>query len=533
MRLFENASFISCEDENRIHSILVEDGGRIVYLGDETPEMCRNAERFDLQGACVVPAFADTHIHFESFCLFHSTLDTRDARNFDELASMIRNHIETRPGEKVVLGFGSSAHTLEERCLPSLKDLDSMTSHPVLIVKYDGHAAVGNSAWIRGLPATVLNAGGFEKETGWFYRESFYSVIGHLTKSVPLSRVLKSMIRGSDYMARRGIGLMHTVEGVGFPSDRDVDLMRAASWGLPQTFRIYFQTMDTSKVTRRKMPRIGGCFATALDGCFGSRDAALKKPYSDNPSGTGTLFYSQETVNRFVKQANRAGLQVAMHAVGDAAVEQALNAYDAALSDFPREDHRHIIIHADLIDDSMIDRAASLGICVAVQTPFLYWNLEPAAYLESILGDRLRNFIPLKSLVDAGILLGNGSDAPCTYPDPIRAIHNACNHPNPDESISCLDALRTVTNWAAKLSFDEGETGTLTVGKRADFAALDQHLLDIPVGKIKDTSVRQLFLAGKPYSTPKEGALNLLGRCVKNRVLSGCRVRAQTSGGKD
>lgn len=520
MRLFENASFISCEDENRSYTVLVEDGGRIVHLGDAVPEIYRNAEKHDLQGACVVPAFADTHIHFESFSLFFSTLDTRGARDFDELDSMVRRHIETHPGEKVVLGFGSSSHTVKEKRLPSLRDLDAMTSLPVLIVKYDGHAAVGNSSWIRSLPEHVLNARGFERETGWFYQESFYSVIRHLTKSVPLAKVLKSLIRGSDYMAKMGIGLVHTVEGVGFASDRDVDLMRAAAWGLPQNFRTYFQTMDIRKVTRRKMPRVGGCFATALDGCFGSQDAALAEPYANNPSSTGTLFYSQETVNEFVKRANRAGLQVAMHAVGDAAVEQALRAYESALTDYPREDHRHIIIHADLINDSMIDRAASLGICVAMQTPFLSWTLEPAEYLESILGNRLRNFIPLKSMVDAGILLGNGSDAPCTYPDPILGIHNACNHPNPDQRISCLDALRTVTNWAAKLSFDEDETGTLTVGKRADFVVLDQHLLDIPVEKIGDTSVQKLYLSGEPYSGQKEGAMRLLGRCIKNRVLS-------------
>jgi predicted amidohydrolase YtcJ len=520
MRLFENASFVSCEDENRIHRVLVEEGGRIVHLGNAVPERYHSAERYDLQGACVVPAFADTHIHFESFCLFYSSLDTRDARDLDQLARMVRRHIETHPGKKVILGFGSSAHTVKEKRLPSLKDLDAMTSRPLLIVKYDGHAAVGNSAWIRSLPPHVLNARGFEKATGGFYRESFYSVIRHLTRSVPLTTVLKSMVRGSDYMAKRGIGLVHTVEGVGFPADRDVDLMRAAAWGLPQKFRTYFQTMDVGKVTRRKLPRVGGCFATALDGCFGSQDAALKEPYANNRSSTGTLFYSQEMVNRFVTQANRAGLQVAMHAVGDAAVEQALTAYEAALTDFPREDHRHVIIHADLISDAMIDRAASLGICVAVQTPFLSWTLEPEEYLESVLGNRLRRFIPMKSMVDAGILLGNGSDAPCTYPDPILGIHNACNHPNPDQRISCLNALRTVTNWAAKLSFDEKDAGTLTVGKRADFVVLDQHLLDIPVEKIKETSVQQLFLSGEPYSGQKEGGLNLLGRCVKNRFLS-------------
>ncbi len=118
-------------------------------------------------------------------------------------------------------------------------------------------------------------------------------------------------------------------------------------------------------------------FCHALDGCFGSEDAALKEPYTNNPKNRGTLFYTQEEVNNFVREANRAHLQVALHAIGDAAIEQALNAFDAALKDFPRADHRHIIIHADLMSEAAIERAARLNLCIALQTPFLYWRQEP------------------------------------------------------------------------------------------------------------------------------------------------------------
>ena len=87
--------------------------------------------------------------------------------------------------------------------------------------------------------------------------------------------------------------------------------------GLPEEFSIYFQTMDVKKVLKRKLPRIGGCFATALDGCFGSEDAALRTPYTNNTASRGVLFYSQSQVNQFVREANRKGLQISLHAVGD------------------------------------------------------------------------------------------------------------------------------------------------------------------------------------------------------------------------
>jgi len=337
---------------------------------------------------------------------------------------------------------------------------------------------------------------------------------------VSLFTVLKNMIAGSDSLARKGIGLVHTAEGVGFALDLDVDIMRLAALGLPQQYRIFFQTMAVQKVRRRKMPRIGGCFATALDGCFGSEDAALTSPYSNNPNNRGVLFYTQPQINAFVQNANRCGLQISMHAIGDAAIEQALLAYELALKDFPRDDHRHTLIHADLMTPALIEKAASLGIAIALQTPFLFWQQEPVAYLESILGNRMEHLIPLKSMLKAGLLLGNGSDGPCTLPDPIFGMHAACNHPNPEERITALDALRMHTHWGAKLSFDEAMRGTLTEGKTADFVVLNQNPLAVPIEKIKEIQIEALYLKGVKYSGQGRESIGLLLSCFRNKLKS-------------
>jgi predicted amidohydrolase YtcJ len=251
-----------------------------------------------------------------------------------------------------------------------------------------------------------------------------------------------------------------------------------------------------------------------LDGCFGSEDAALRAPYSNNANNRGVLFYTQEQVNAFAKSANRAGLQIAMHTIGDAAIEQALNAYEAALCDFPREDHRHVLIHADLMDTAMIDKAASLGVAIALQTPFLYWPQEPVEYVQSLLGRRVEHLIPLKSMLEAGVLLASGSDGPCTLPDPILGIYAACNHPNSDERLSVLDALRMHTHWGAKLSFDEVERGTLTVGKIADFVVLDQNPLTMPVERLKNLQIQAVYLQGQRYTGQETGVTQLLIRSL-------------------
>ncbi len=517
MRVFQNAVFLSCEDENRIFHCLVEDNGRIVFTGDRLPEDYAQAESVDLKGACVLPAFGDTHMHFESFAYFRAGLDCRHVKDFQELGDLLRDYLSSHPHEKVLVGFGCSAHTVAEKRLPTRDDLDAVTRHPLLIVKYDGHAAVANSALIQKLPKSVLKEEGFDAASGWFYLNAFYKAVNHITKSVSIPRVFKNMLGGSDYLARNGIALVHTTEGVGFPLDLDVDIMRLTSRGLPQTFRTFFQTMDVNKVLRRKLPRIGGCFATALDGCFGSEDAALTKPYTNRPDNLGTLFYSQQAVTDFVKTAHGKGLQIALHAIGDAAVQQALAAFEAALKDLPREDHRHIIIHADLMSSAMIEKAARLGICIALQTPFLHWEQEPETYLRSILGERMDQMLPLKSMLGAGLTLAGGSDAPCTLPDPVAGIYAACNHPNPAESISVLDALRLHTNWCAKLSFDEGQRGTLTNGKLADFVVLNQNPLDLPVTRLRELKVATLYLQGQAYTGQHSSAFSLLRDALGNK----------------
>jgi predicted amidohydrolase YtcJ len=213
------------------------------------------------------------------------------------------------------------------------------------------------------------------------------------------------------------------------------------------------------------------------------------------------------------------GIQVAMHAIGDAAVEQAITAFEKALKDFPRQDHRHIIIHADLIPEPLLERAARLGLHLAVQTPFLYWELEPMSYLQRILGERAQNLIPLRSMLAHGLTIAGGSDAPCTLPDPILGIHAACNHPNPDEKIPVIDALRMHTSWAARLSFDEDDRGTLETGKVADFIILDRNPLSIPVETLKEINMEGLYIGGQPYSRSIRRPLDLALAAIKNIVI--------------
>jgi predicted amidohydrolase YtcJ len=520
MKVYEGA-IVTCDHQNSVARYLVEDQGKITFVGDSLPEAWRSAPAVRLQGRALLPAFGDTHLHFSSYSLFASTIDVRDCRDHGEVCEQVAAYAAAHPG-KMVIGYGASAHSVAERSLITRGELDRVCpAQPVMLVKYDGHAAIINSALIRKLPPAIQAMRGFNGESGEMNQDAFFAVTNFVTGKVSPLDLMNSMLAGVDRLAAQGVGLIHPVEGVGFPMDLDVDLVRFLARGLNNrlTARVYFQTMDVAKVLRRKLPRIGGCFATALDGCFGSEDAALLEPYTNNPANRGVLFYGDETVQTFVKKANRAGLQVSMHAIGDAAVVQAVNAIDAALQDYPRQDHRHVVIHASLAPRRELERMARLGICVAAQPALLDWPQEPLEYSRHILGSRAETMLPLRDMLDLGIHVGGGTDAPCSLPDPVRGIATACNHYNPALAVSIPEALRMFTSEVAYLSFDEKRRGTLTAGNIADMTILSENPLAMKPQELRRLKIEQLILAGRDYQ-PGQGLGSLLVGGITGRNKS-------------
>lgn len=520
MKLYTNAQFITCEQENQIYSAMAVDKGRIVGLGKEKELVAAypHATQVDLGGKVVTPAFGDTHMHFASLCLFENTFYLMDVKDFDEAAATVRAYAESHKKTKILMGYGCSAHTVAEGCLPKRKDLDVWSERPLIIVKYDGHAAVCNSAMIALFSDAVKNDPHFDAESGWLYQTAFYNGVNEATAFVPTMDIIRGLGSGADYLASVGIGMVHSVEGVGFKNDIDVDMMKILAPGLPQAFRLFFQTMDLAKVKKHGFQRVGGCFKLALDGCFGSEDAALLEPYANDAANSGVLNYRQEEVNAFTIGANREGWQITIHAIGNAAVEQCITAYEAAYADRPWEDARHVMIHCCLAGEEQLRRAAKIKLCLAMQSPFIFWKQEPDEYLCSILGrERTDSLNPLGTAHRLGMVVGDGSDGPCTRPQPLRGMACAVNHPNPKERISRLEALRMITANPAYITHDEKDRGTLTVGKIADFVVLGDNPLTAE--DIEHIPVEALYLHGKKYRAEKPGALKILCRAIGRKLF--------------
>ena len=386
-----------------------------------------------------------------------------------------------------------------------------------MVVKYDGHACIVNSKLLEKMKDKVKDLRGYHPDTGEMNQEAFFKFSDYITNSLSLIDLFRNMQDSVDFHATRGIGMIHTVSGVGFAGDLDITLEKIFARSLRNGFqlRVFPQSLDVKVATKRKLPRIGGCFACALDGCFGSHDAAMNEPYVDAEGGNGVLYYEDEKVIRFCKEANRAGLQIEMHAIGDQAFDQATRALKAALDEYPREDHRHGIIHDCLPTEEGLQICADYHIQMPMQSAFIHWKQEPDEYLISIMGEeRVARLNPLKTIRDRGIMISFGSDAPCTTPDPIVWMHKAVN--NGMESVTIQDALRMCTYNGAYTTFDETERGSLEEGKIADMVILSADPYRVPKETIEEIRVEQLLLAGKPYESCKSGVLTSALRGLMN-----------------
>ncbi|MFH1155469.1 MAG: amidohydrolase [Pseudomonadota bacterium] len=522
-----HGSIVSLDSTNSVHSYLVEENGRIVFLGDTLPDRFASGGLVEELGEkALLPSFGDGHLHFSNWALFAASyFDTRDARTIKEVQDIIRDFMARRKPKKFVIGFGFSRHSIREKRMITRTELDAACPDiPLLIACYDGHSAVCNTPMINRFPETIRRLRGFDRDLGHLFNEAFQEGTDAAAALIPPTVLVKSIIKGYDIIAEYGTGLIHPVEGIGFPRDMDITLSsliaRAQAHRNRFQTRLFFQTMDVRKVLKRKLPRIGGCFATALDGCLGACDAALHEPYANDPTNRGILFQPEETVMAFAKEANRQGLQIAFHAIGDAAVTRAVNAIEAALRDFPRQDHRHTIIHGCLITPRDFDRIVRLGIGVTLQPAFLISHLEPVSYLEEILGDRVRTSSPIKSMLQAGIHVSGGSDAPVAHPDPIEGIYGACNHPyDPAESVSIPEALKMFTANVAWTSFDDKERGSLETGKMADMVILNRNPLAMEPGDLRSLKVENLLLQGREYE-PGMGIAGMLRHGLGGRNLA-------------
>ena len=489
--LIRNANIITLDPRRPHVPALAVSNGRIAAVGDwhEVAQYATGAETLDLGGMTVVPGFIDSHVHLTWTGMRPFAVNLAGAQSAAEVLDRVATGTASREVGAMVVAQG-----LDPVFRPHRADLDRVAPrNPVLLQGDTGHFAVANGLMLERLAISAEDEGVDEggRLRGPANTRAAWRVPAEFSSEIGWEQVFGA---AAEAALEVGITTVHALDGANVPDDPSVLALLRLAPELPIRVVVYYQTTHVEAALRLGLPRIGGCIW--IDGDFSPHTAALKQPYADEPDTCGCLYFSDDDINGFVERAHRAGLQVALHCVGDAAVAQVLRAYRRALSQAPRADHRHRIEHFEVYDAALLAEARELGVHVAIQPPFdgHFGGITTNA---AFLGDeRAQRADAVRTFIEHGIPVGGGSDCPVTPLGPLYGMHCAVNHSNPAERIDATRALQLFTADNARLAFEEADKGTIEVGKLADLTVLREDPTRVAPERIKDIAVAMTIVGG-------------------------------------
>lgn len=468
-----------------VEAMLVENG-RVKSLGSngEVLKLCGdNVKIVDLEGKVVIPGFIDTHIHLDELGMFLNSLNLRDVESIEELKRRLREFAK-RCKTYWIIGYGWDQEVLGR--YPTRKDLDDVVKdRPILLSRFCLHAGVLNSKALEicklhevNLPITDLENGIVKELAYSFVRKKVRESLSY----DEIKQILKSAI---DHVLSFG------VTSVGFVGcKRNIfEVLRSLDLNL----RVFVYARDFYEKLDGDFLKVKGV-KVFLDGSLGARTALLSEPYEDEDT-YGCQLMSEEELERVVRDAEKRGYQVAVHAIGDKAIDIALNVLEKAKG-------RHRIEHASVLRDDQIERLSKTGIAISVQPRFIrgdWWVVKR-------LGKRARWVYRIKSLLEKGIKVGFGTDAPVEPVNPWETVYYAVTRGKyegleiyeltKDERISVVEALHCYTLNSAYVMMEEN-IGSLEIGKFADFIILDKDPLEVDEKDLKEIRVLKTYVNGR------------------------------------
>lgn len=529
-KLYKNGKIYTMRTPGETVEALVVYDGKIVFSGSDA-EAGQYAARevVDLQGAVALPGFIDTHMHLMIYCQAKNSVDLSQAGNIDAIIETMRSHDDA--GQDWLLGSDVLPSALEENRFPLRYELDRIaTDRPILLYSHCRHIKMGNSkalemtGILKGtIPESDERIGFYEDgEPNGLIMETAY---GDYVAAAVEGRILdpafrKALIRQflPDF-PKYGLTTLHTFSAM--PDDPPLEYFDQY-YELEKSGELPVRMVINSAIdlpwSHRPTTGFGtdkvklGSHKIILDGSMGGRTAALTSEYADMPGEKGFLIYSLDALKKIFSDSIEAGLEVSVHAIGDAAMETVLEAAEAyyPVCDEPdpikrlNKGPRLRIVHAMILNDTQIARIKRLPVILDVQPGFLHADVHIA---EQRLGpERMKLFMPLKTFLRNGILMTGGSDAPVDSPNPLIGIQCAVTRQDldgypdgglhPEEGLSIYDAVALYTKFAAYCSNEEHLKGTLETGKFADFILLDRDIFESDPNEIHKIRIIQTVLGG-------------------------------------
>jgi len=474
MRLLYNATFFSMDEKNTKYSAILVDQEKIIDVFMETPHL-PDAEKIDLEGCFVFPGFIDTHTHSFQGGLYSFGADLSSVETIEELLSLLS---ETDSIDDKIFAFNFDENAIKEKRFPTASELDTIfPDTPVFLRRIDGHSCVLNSLAIKLVPWREYSV----NISQGLFKGAANDEAAHWFHQLSNEGILMAYHKASLLALKKGHTTIHTMIGDARNDPEHYELIRDNLSQFAVDFILYPQIFDISKALELGAIRIGGCILA--DGSFGSHTAALKDEYIDQP-GKGILYQTDSFWQKFIKEAHEANLQVGVHVIGDAAIEQILTAYESAQKYNPKP-LRHQLIHNELISAEMIKRASRTGVAAVMQPMFdKLWGGTDQFYAKVLGKKRAENTNPLRSLLKENVLTTGSSDWYVTELNALKGIDAAVNLHNINERLTPLEAIRLYTTNAALLSGDENNIGMIKAGMQADLVCLSDNILEVEeIGK--------------------------------------------------
>ncbi|MGB7296118.1 MAG: amidohydrolase [Candidatus Aminicenantales bacterium] len=501
-------------------------GERIVGVGT-SKEIGRliglDTRVINLEGKLVLPGFIDSHTHFLDGGMALLSIRLREATSREEFVARVRDKAMELPQGEWILNGDWDQQQFNPPDLPRRDWIDSVTpGHPVCVNRHDGHMVLVNSValQIAGITAATPPPPGGEigkdpktgEPTGILKDAAIELVTTHIPLPTPETR-LKAAAAALRLAAENGVTSTHDMAYDTGHFAVYQDLLKEGKL----TCRIYLyipiREVDLYSRLSLKTPfgndclKIGG-LKGFVDGSLGSATALFFEPYTDAPDTSG-LFHSDMfppgVMEERLLAADAAGLQVAVHAIGDRANAVLLDLYEKTIARNGPRDRRWRIEHAQHLRPQDMERMARLGVIASVQP---YHAVDDGRWAERKIGpERCRTTYAFRSLLDNGVTLAAGSDWTVSPLNPLAGIHAAVTRRTtdgknpegwyPEQKISLEEALRAYTAGGAYAEFAETAKGKINVGYLADLVILGKNIFELPPEKIIEARVRTTIVGGR------------------------------------
>ncbi len=433
----------------------------------------------------MIPSFIDGHAHLFSMAKRIEWLDLSEVSSLKELKRVISSVAEKLGEDKWILGFGwDESKWSDEQRYPTMMDLDEASpNNPVFIRRIDGHLAVINSVALSRLQLNKNLRGLRLKKDGSPSGILVEDALEYASKQLEynLETLSKGLIKISLKAGENGVSMSHETMSLDDLSALFYALTVTGIKKLGMQFYAFILDKYMDLVLSRGFSKIANDIVKVagikvfVDGSIGARTAALRDPYKDDPGNRGMLLKNRDELAELFSKADKAKLQLAVHAIGDKAIDVVLDAMKMAKI---TKELRHRIEHFELAYDEHIKAAKKLGIILSMQPNFVgQWQFQGGLYEKRLGKERCRAMNPFKKIIDNDLILSFGSD--CMPFDPIFGIWSAVNHPVEESRTDVLTAIKAYTFNSAYAAFSEDIRGEISIGKRADLVILSHNPLEI------------------------------------------------------